>query len=117
MNILIGYPKCSTCKNAEKFLKDNNIKYEYRDIKLNTPTKEELIDIIKTSNLDIKKFFNTSGLVYRNLNLKDKLDNMNFDEKVVLLSSNGMLIKRPILLINNKVLVGFKQKEWLGVLK
>ena len=117
MNILIGYPKCSTCKNAEKFLKDNNIKYEYRDIKLNTPTKEELIDIIETSNLDIKKFFNTSGLVYRSLNLKDKLDNMNFDEKIVLLSSDGMLIKRPILLINNKVLVGFKQKEWLGVLK
>lgn len=117
MNIFIGYPKCSTCKNAEKFLKENNIDYKYQDIKLDTPSKKQLTSIINKSGLDIKRFFNTSGLVYRSLDLKNKLDDMKLDEKIKLLSENGMLIKRPILLINDGVLVGFKKKEWEQLIK
>ena len=110
--IFIWYPKCSTCKKAKKWLDDNGIKYTLRDIVLETPTEEELSKWVKESGLDIKKFFNTSGNKYRELGLKDKLDNMSFDEKVKLLSSDGMLIKRP-LIIGKKIIPGFKNYDSL----
>ena len=110
--ILVWYPRCSTCIKAKKFLYDNNVSYELRDIVSNNPNYQELEDLLEKSNLDIKRFFNTSGLLYRSMNLKEKLDNMSLDEKLELLSSNGMLVKRPILVDNNKVLVGFKKEEW-----
>lgn len=114
--LLILYPKCSTCKNSEKFLIDNNISYNKRDIVLEKLNQEELDKLIKKSNLDINKFFNTSGILYREMNLKDKLPNMNYQEKIDLLSSNGMLVKRPILELDNNVLVGFKTNEWINIL-
>lgn len=112
MCTLIGYKKCSTCIKAEKFLKEKNINYVYRDIKDNKLSYDELKKYIKLSGKDIKSFFNTSGLVYKSLNLKEKLKNMEFDEKIKLLASDGMLVKRPILVLDNKILVGFKIKEW-----
>ena len=110
--IFIWLPKCSTCQRAKKWLDDNGIKYTLRDIVLNTPSEEELKIWINKSGLDIKSFFNTSGLKYRNLGLKDKLDSMSFDDKVKLLSSDGMLIKRP-LLIGDKIIAGFKNYDKL----
>ncbi len=110
--LLFCYPKCSTCKKAEDFLKEKNIPYTYRDIKIENPTKEELKSFFEKSNLDIKKFFNTSGLVYKSLNLKEKLDTMSLDEKLELLATDGMLVKRPLLILDDKVLVGFKVAEW-----
>ena len=111
-NLFIEYPKCSTCKKAKKWLEDNKIEFEDRHIIENTPTVEELKRWIKMSDKDIKKWFNTSGLKYKELNLKDKLPLMSDDEKVELLSTDGMLIKRPILVLENKVLIGFKEEEW-----
>ena len=113
--IFIEYPKCSTCKKAKKFLDDNNCIYEDRNIVLERPTKDELDKFIKKSDKDINKFFNTSGLKYRELNLKDKLKDMSYDEKIKLLSTDGMLVKRPILVLKDKVLVGFNEKEWKNV--
>ena len=110
--LLICYPKCTTCQRAQKYLDDNNIKYEYRHIKDNNPTKEELKLWHKLSNLPLKKLFNTSGLLYKELDLKNKLDHMSDEEKYDLLASNGMLVKRPILITNTKVLFGFKEAEW-----
>ena len=110
--IFIWLPKCSTCQKAKKWLDDNGIKYTLRDIVLDTPSEEELKIWINKSGLDIKRFFNTSGLKYRNLGLKDKLDGMSFDDKVKLLSSDGMLIKRP-LLIGDKIIAGFKNYDEL----
>lgn len=109
---LIQYSKCSTCKKACKWLDDHDIKYNTREIKEDNPTKEELIKWTKDYSIPINKLFNTSGIKYRELNLKDKLSNMNDSEKINLLSSDGMLIKRPLLITNNKVLIGFKEKEW-----
>ena len=106
------YPKCSTCKRAENYLKERNIKYEYINIKENVPSDKEIDNYIKKSNKDINSFFNTSGLIYRELNLKDKLNSMTYSEKLKLLCNSGMLIKRPVLVSKNKVLVGFKEKEW-----
>ena len=117
MNTLIWYPKCSTCRNAKKYLDDKNIKVNLKDIKLEKLNEKELDEIITKSNLDIKSFFNTSGLVYRNLGLKDKLPNMKYEEKIKLLASDGMLVKRPILLYNDKVLVGFRQNKWDEIIK
>ncbi len=114
--LLIEYSKCSTCKKAKKFLIENNIEFEIRDIKEKNPTKEELIKFHKKSDLYINKFFNTSGLVYRERKLKDKLPNMTYEEKIEELASDGMLVKRPILVMEDKVLVGFKEKEWEEVL-
>ena len=111
-NLFVEYPKCSTCKKAKKWLEENNVEFIDRHIVEDTPSKEELTEWIKLSNLDIKKFFNTSGLIYKSMDLKNKLDRMTFDEKVGLLSSNGMLIKRPLLISDKYVLVGFKQNEW-----
>ncbi|MGN0973493.1 MAG: arsenate reductase family protein [Bacilli bacterium] len=114
--IFIEYPKCSTCKKAKQFLINNNMSFISRDIVNDTPTYDELKLWIAKSNLDIKKFFNTSGLKYKELNLKDKLTTMNDDEKIKLLASNGMLIKRPLLIDDNIVLVGFNKEKW-SVLK
>lgn len=115
--LFIEYPKCSTCKNAKKWLIQNNIEFDDRNIVENTPTKEELEKWIKQSKKEIKKFFNTSGLKYKELNLKEKLPNMTDEEKIELLSSDGMLIKRPLLITDKEILVGFKEKEWEEVLK
>lgn len=111
-NLLIWYPKCSTCQKARKFLENNKISFEERHIVENTPTKEELRTWIEQSELKTKNFFNTSGLVYKELNLKEKLPSMTKEEKLELLASNGMLIKRPLLISDKQILVGFKEKEW-----
>lgn len=108
----IEYPKCSTCKKAKCFLENNNIKFIERNIKEENPSYEELNNWINNYNIDIKKLFNTSGIKYKELNLKEKLDNMSKSEKLKLLSSDGMLVKRPILVNNDKILVGFKLSEW-----
>ena len=105
----IHYPKCSTCINLKKILVKNNINYIERDIKLDNPTKEELKEWIHKYNLDINKLFNTSGLIYRELNLKDKLKIISDDEKIDLLSSNGMLIKRPLLFNDDIFIIGNKK--------
>ena len=110
--IFIAYPKCSTCQKAKKFLDDNNIKYTEKHIVTDTPTYEELKAIIEASGLPVSKFFNTSGMLYRSMNLKEELKCSSDDEKIRLLSSNGMLIKRPLLIKKNKVFVGFKKEEW-----
>ena len=117
MNTFICYEKCSTCKKAQKFLTDDKIDFIKRDIKENNPSKEELDKFIKLSGKDVKAFFNTSGLVYKELKLKDKLSLMSYEEKLSVLSTNGMLVKRPILVLKNKVLVGFNQKEWDDLIK
>lgn len=111
-NLFIWYPNCSTCQKAKKFLESNDISFQERHIVEETPSKEELEKWIKQSGLEIKKFFNTSGLKYKELNLKDKLSNMTDAEKIELLASNGMLLKRPLLINDRIVLVGFKEKEW-----
>ena len=109
----IYYPKCSTCKKALDFLNNNNIKCELRDIKESRPTKEEISKWSKDNNIDIQKFFNTSGLLYRNNNLSVKTKTMNDNEKLDLLSSDGMMVKRPILITDdNKVILGFKIEEY-----
>ena len=109
----ICYPKCTTCQRAKKWLDDNNIEYELRDIKLDNPTLEELTEWYKQSGLPIKKFFNTSGLLYKSLDLKNKLPEMSEPEMLQLLATDGMLVKRPLLIGDGFVLVGFKENEWL----
>ena len=113
----ICYPKCTTCQKAKKWLDDNKIEYELRDIKLNNPTLEELTEWYKKSGFPLKKFFNTSGLLYKSMDLKNKLPDMTEDEMLHLLSTDGMLVKRPILVGNDFVLVGFKESEWNEKLK
>lgn len=110
--LFICYPKCTTCQKAKKWLDDKNISYEFRDIKLSNPTYEELKEWHEKSGLDIKKFFNTSGLLYKSMQLKDKLPEMTLEEKYKLLASDGMLVKRPILVTEDTVLTGFKEAEW-----
>lgn len=111
-NIFIEYPKCSTCKKAKKWLEENKIEFIDRNIVEETPTQEELSNWIEQSGQEIKKWFNTSGLKYKELNLKEKLANMNDREKIELLSSNGMLIKRPLLISDNGIFIGFKEENW-----
>jgi len=116
----ICYPKCTTCQRAKKWLDDNKIDYELRDIKLDNPSLEELTEWYNKSGLPIKKFFNTSGLLYKSLDLKNKLPQMTEDEMLKLLATDGMLIKRPLLIGDDFVLVGFKEVEWttnIGVQK
>ena len=108
----ICYSKCTTCQKAKKWLDDNNIEYELRDIKLNNPTYEELSEWHKKSGLPLKKFFNTSGLLYKSMELKTKLPTMTEDEMLKLLATDGMLVKRPILVGTDFVLVGFKEADW-----
>lgn len=110
--LFVCYPKCSTCAKAKKFLEKNDVDYEFRDIKKDNPTKEEIKDWHEKSGLDIKKFFNTSGGVYRKLVLKDKLEDMTLDEKYDLLATDGMLVKRPVLVKGDKVTVAFKEDVW-----
>ena len=112
----ICYPKCTTCQKARKRLDDNGIKYEFRDIKLDNPTLDELTGWYKKSGLPLKKFFNTSGLLYKSLDLKNKLPTMTEDEMLKLLASDGMLVKRPLLIGDDFVLVGFKEAEWSATL-
>lgn len=113
----ICYPKCSTCQKGEKFLKENELSYTIRDIKLDNPNVAEIKALWEKSGLPLKRFFNTSGLIYRDLGLKDKLPTMTEAEQLALLATDGMLVKRPILEGENFVLVGFKEKEWTEKLK
>ena len=108
----ICYPKCTTCQKARKWLDDNKIEYELRDIKIQNPTFEELTKWYNKSGVPLKKFFNTSGLLYKSLDLKNKLPEMSESEMLKLLASDGMLVKRPLLIGDNFVLVGFKEAEW-----
>ena len=110
--LFIEYPPCSTCKKAKKWLDDNGISYEARHIKENNPTYEELKAWHEISGLPLKKFFNTSGLLYKSMNLKDKLPTMTQEEQLRLLASDGMLVKRPIAVKGDVVLTGFKASEW-----
>lgn len=110
--LLIEYPKCSTCQKAKAWLDARNIAYTDRDIKTDNPTCDELSRWYHESGLDIKRFFNTSGLLYKDLRLKDKLPAMTDDEKLRLLSSDGMLVKRPLLIGEGFVLTGFREQEW-----
>ncbi len=109
---LIEYAKCSTCKKAKKWLDDHHIEYSVRAIKEQTPTYEELNNWINKFNLPIKRLFNTSGLKYKELNLKEKLATMPKSDQIRLLASDGMLIKRPLLIANDMILIGFKENEW-----
>ena len=113
----ITYPKCSTCQKAKKFLDENKVKYTEKNIVLETPSYEELKEIIESSGMPLSKFFNTSGMLYKSMGLKNELQNCSDDEKIRLLSSNGMLIKRPLLVKNKKVYVGFKEEEWKEIVK
>ncbi|WP_368243996.1 arsenate reductase family protein, partial [Clostridium tertium] len=113
----VEYPKCTTCRKAKKFLTENNIEFIDRHIADENPTKEELKDWIAKSGLPINKFFNTSGVLYREMQLKDKVKVLPEDELLDILASNGMLVKRPIVIKDNTVLVGFKEADWIEKLK
>ena len=113
--LFICYPKCSTCRKAKTWLEDHNISYELRDIKEENPTAQELSDWQKKSGLPMRKFFNTSGMLYREMGLKDKLKTMTDQEMLDLLATDGMLVKRPILVTDDAVLVGFKEAEYQTV--
>ena len=113
----ICYPKCTTCQKARKWLDENNIEYEFRDIKLENPSLEELTAWYKLSGLPLRKFFNTSGLLYKSMELKTKLPNMTDEEMLALLATDGMLVKRPLTIGDDFVLVGFKEAEWAEELK
>lgn len=108
----ICYPKCTTCQKALRWLDDNKIEYELHDIKEDNPSYEELSDWYKMSGLPLKKFFNTSGLLYKSMELKDKLPSMSDEEQLKLLATDGMLVKRPLVIAKDFVLVGFKESEW-----
>ena len=110
--LLVYYPKCSTCQRAKKWLEEKQIIFEARDVKLQNPTKEELIEWHQRSGLPLKKFFKTSGMLYREMQLKDRLPEMSEEEQYDLLASDGMLVKRPIVVTDDLVLVGFREKEW-----
>ena len=115
--LFVCYPKCTTCQKAKAFLDATGVEYTLRDIKQENPTRQELVQWYKRSGLPLKKFFNTSGLQYKALELKDKLPTMTEDERLDLLAADGMLVKRPILIGDGFVLVGFKQEQWETVLK
>ncbi len=108
----ICYPRCTTCQKAKKWLDDNKIQYELRDIKEDNPSFEELSAWYEISGLSLKKFFNTSGLLYKSMELKDKLPAMSEEEQLKLLATDGMLVKRPLVIGEDFVLVGFKESEW-----
>ena len=114
--LFVEYPKCTTCKKAKKWLEDQNISFTDRHIVEENPTLEELKEWVAKSGLPMKRFFNTSGMKYRELQLKDKLPQMSEEEQLELLASDGMLVKRPVLVGDDFVLTGFKEKEWLGKL-
>lgn len=112
----ICYPKCTTCQKAKKWLDDNNIEYTLRNIKEDNPNFDELCKWYKISGKPLKKFFNTSGLLYKSMNLKTKLPEMQEEEMLRLLSTDGMLVKRPLLVSDDFVLIGFKESEWAEAL-
>ena len=114
--LFVEYPKCSTCKKAKAWLDDHNIEFDERHIVEDNPTVDELRIWHKSSDLPLKRFFNTSGMLYRELKLSEKLPTMTEDEMYELLASNGMLVKRPLLVLEDTVLVGFKQAEWEATL-
>ncbi len=113
----VCYPKCTTCQKAKKWLDENGISYELRDIKTENPSAQELEQWYRRSGLPLKKFFNTSGLLYKSMELKDKLPDMTEEEMLHLLATDGMLVKRPLLVGEETVLVGFKEAEWAQRLK
>ena len=115
--LFIEYPKCTTCQKAKKWLDDNNIQYTDRHIKEDNPTYDELKVWYEKSGLPLKKFFNTSGLLYKSMSLKDKLPTMTEEEQLRLLATDGMLVKRPIIVSDNIILTGFREKEWEEKLK
>ncbi|WP_302014416.1 arsenate reductase family protein [uncultured Akkermansia sp.] len=115
-SLFIEYPKCSTCQKAKKWLDEQGVSYEDRHIVEQNPTAEELRTWMEESGLPSKRFFNTSGLLYKSMSLKDKLPGMSLDDQVALLASNGMLVKRPIFITNGKICVGFKADEWSSAL-
>lgn len=115
--LFIQYPPCSTCQKAKKWLDAKGLTYTDRHIKENNPTYEELKQWYTASGLPLKKFFNTSGLLYKSMNLKDKLPNMTEEEQLHLLASDGMLVKRPILVVGNTVLTGFRESDWESTIK
>ncbi len=110
--IFICYPKCSTCQKAKKWLDEQDIKYIERYIVDNNPSYEELKEWYSKSGLPLKKFFNTSGILYKEMQLKDKLPTMNEEEQLKLLATNGMLVKRPLVVNGDMLLIGFKEAEW-----
>ncbi|MBE6879195.1 MAG: arsenate reductase family protein [Ruminococcaceae bacterium] len=113
----ICYPRCTTCQKAQKWLDEKGVEYEIRHIKDSNPTYEELKKWYHESGLDIKRFFNTSGMLYKEMDLKSKLPAMTDEEKIRLLATDGMLVKRPLLIGDNFILTGFKEKEWEEKLK
>ena len=113
----ICYPPCSTCKKAKAFLDENGVSYELRNMKEENPSYDELKLWYEKSGLPLKKFFNTSGLLYKSMELKNKLPEMTEEEQLRLLSTDGMLVKRPLLVDNDRVFVGFKSKDWESILK
>lgn len=115
--LFIEYQKCSTCQKAKKWLDENGFQYQDRHIKEQNPTLEELKEWYEKSGLPLKRFFNTSGLLYKSMNLKDKLPSMSEEEQLALLASDGMLVKRPIIVCDNLILTGFREKEWEEKLK
>ncbi len=117
MLTFICYPKCTTCKKAQAWLEENNIEYVLRDIKEEKPTAEELKAWYEKSGQTLKKFFNTSGLLYRSMELKDKLPKMSDEEMIELLASDGMLVKRPLLVSGDFVLIGFNEEKWSKAIK
>lgn len=117
MILFVQYPKCTTCQKAKKWLDENKVKYEDRHIVENRPSYEELKQWHKKSKMPLKKFFNTSGMLYKEMNLKDKLEDMSEEEKYKLLATNGMLVKRPVLVGEDFVLTGFKEDAWKNALK
>ena len=110
--LFLCYPRCTTCQKAKKWLDENKIEYTERHIVENNPTYEELKEWYEKSGLPLKKFFNTSGLLYKEMQLKDKIPTMSEEEQLKLLATNGMLVKRPLLIGDDFVLVGFKEAEW-----
>ena len=115
--LFLCYPKCSTCQKAKKWLDENGIEYELRDIKEENPSSEEIKKWYEISGVELKKFFNTSGLLYKSMSLKDKLPSMSEEEKIELLATDGMLVKRPLFISEDKVLIGFKEAEYENYFK
>lgn len=115
--LFLEYPPCTTCKKAKKWLQDNGLDFTARHIKEENPSADELELWLERSGLELKKFFNTSGLVYKSLNLKEKLPTMSREEQISLLASDGMLVKRPILVTEERVLVGFREAQWEKLLQ
>ena len=114
--LFVHYPKCTTCRRAKKWLDEHQIAYEARDIKEQNPSLEELTQWYQKSGLPLKKFFNTSGILYKEMKLKEKLPDMSEEEQLALLDTDGMLVKRPIVVTEDQVLVGFKEAQWEEIL-